>query len=153
MNKLRRNLLVTAVVGVILCYAASYYAPIVLLGNLTEVPSDFLTGLLTFDGIMVAVFALSFSSSSADKDSDPRWISTLMSAPFLISAMLALYSLLRLHVGTLGELASSVDTANRQAIGLSALGTTLWFYVMMLIRYFDLDDSTTPSEAEVKTTL
>lgn len=147
--------MVTAFAGAILCYAASYYAPIVLFGNVTEIPSDFLTGLLTFDGIMVAVFALSFSSSSgADKGSDPRWIPTLMSAPFLISAMLALYSLLRLHVGALGELASSVDAANKLGIGLTAFGTALWFYVMMLIRYFDFgEDSTTPSEAGSKTTL
>jgi hypothetical protein len=128
------------------------FMPSILIGNLTEIPSDFLTGLLTFDGIMVAVFALSFSSRST-VDGDQRWLSTLLSTPFLLSAIFSLYSLLRLHVGTYGELASFVGMADRDAISATTLGVVLWFCLMFGYRFVLRDeDTTTPSGTPKETT-
>ncbi len=111
-----------------------YYTPS-LLGNLTEIPADFLTGLLTFDGIMLAVIALTFAPSSGGSDLDARWLAAGMSIPFLMSALFTLYSLLRLHTGEFGATSAFIGHAESNAIAFASLGIILWIASMLGYRF------------------
>jgi hypothetical protein len=95
--------------------------------GLNEVPADFLTGLLAFDGIMTAVVALTYSSRFEGVSRKFQgYITLYTSFWFIFSALACLYCLLRLNPTTAGLAISAQNQVAQASLGASLIGIVVW---------------------------
>jgi hypothetical protein len=109
-------------------FAISAYAPFLFLGSLNEVPIEFLTGILTFDGIVIAVITLSITSGERDE----KLVAAVLSVPLILSSGADLYALLRPHLSSYLGLATFVGGYSLTvSIAYTALGVAMWLFWMI----------------------
>jgi hypothetical protein len=125
MDKVARRIL-EDLIFVMLPNAILYYIPHEFINGLAEVPTDFLTGLVTFDGIMLAIIVLMLPLPPKANLSH-RTLVIGLSLPFLLSALLAISGLLNLHKGTFGGPAAYLIGAPSNALGFVAFGIVMFF--------------------------
>ncbi len=134
-----RKYLAFVVVNVAWMAIIFFASPYLFLSGVTEVPVDFLTSLLTFDGIMIAVVALVFAiPNSSVPTRDQRWISSLLSIPFIISALES--SSLTLHAsqsssGLIVSVTLVYSNPVVEAISATILGLELWLFIAGAMRW------------------
>lgn len=117
----------------------AYELALQFLSGLSAVPADYLTGLLAFDGIMIAVVTLTYSSRLGESSGKVQGIIALyISSWFIISALGCLYGLLRLGqepgIG-LGLSANSDSTVTSLMSSLNGIFVWLaWSVYFLLVR-------------------
>jgi hypothetical protein len=114
-----------------------------LLKGVTEVSSDFLSGLITFDGILLAVVTLSLTIPFSGSKRWVRLYAAFLSMPFIVSALTAVYSLMRVSPDlgnpSLGP-SVPVDIVVDVAIGGMVFGLVWWLmYAVVYPFLFEQD--------------
>jgi hypothetical protein len=108
------------------CTAASMLFAIgassIFLSGKVAVSTDFLTGLLTFDSLVLAVLALTFPQHLFGDEVNPHQLMVLTFVPFVASALLSLYSLLQINSG----IATATLGAQFGSAGYLAIYTMFW---------------------------
>lgn len=118
-----RNLTVWLAVGFVASLpTAAYLTEYLLKQRNSCVPVDFSIAMLTFDGLMVAVLALSFPNVLGHQ------ITGLLSVPFIVSSIACLHVTLWAHY--IGECGIGTAILNNQSLSLAVffllLGVMLW---------------------------
>jgi hypothetical protein len=117
----------------VLGFAIAYW----FLSGLTEVPADFLTGLLTFDGIMTAVVALTYGSRFESFSGKLQAVIALYTSLwFVVSALVCLYGLLRLGpTPSVGLAISASSDSAVNSLASSINGIFVWFVYSIYFLY------------------
>lgn len=120
------------------------------LGGLSAVPFDFISSILTFDGIMIAVVTLSVPQldmylKSPQQKRTGIGLLWFISVIFVLSAVIALYSMTRaIQSPTLG-LAIPVSKSDlnpvTEALDLTIMGVILWLANTGLVMFAHRKDS------------
>lgn len=135
----RLLLLLYPIIGMPLVVLMSLGLTALFFSGIREVPADFLSGELTLDGILIAVVAVStvFPTIWGIQLSDQlRFLAAILSAPFVVSALTALYYLLRLRAAlSFPGLAVPMDFVVFGGLEMTILGLLLWAYDMVYLRY------------------
>lgn len=100
----------------------------------TQVSAEFLTGVLTFDGIMIAAIAITLARSDSPSDLGFEILSLGPVLLFILSSLLVLYMLLRLEPSPSGLYfpASDVISPVVYMLAFTILGIFLWGYFLVL---------------------